>query len=103
MNETERTHTTGGGDAGEELARLRALLLERDETRAWLEGLDRLGRPAFDAALPPAGELLPVLLALAVPHEDIDALPRGTALQRALIDHLKAGRQWSGGVGWLRL
>jgi hypothetical protein len=30
-------------------------------------------------------------------------LPRNTALQRAVADHLLAGRHWHGGAGWLRL
>jgi hypothetical protein len=30
-------------------------------------------------------------------------LPRDTALQRAVADHLLAGRHWHGGAGWLRL
>jgi hypothetical protein len=34
---------------------------------------------------------------------DLDQLPRRTTLERAVIDHLKAGRHWTGGAGWLRL
>lgn len=33
----------------------------------------------------------------------LDDLPRRTTLQRAIVDHLRAGRRWDGGVGWLRL
>lgn len=33
----------------------------------------------------------------------LDDLPRRTSLQRAIIDHLRAGRHWYGGTGWLRL
>ncbi len=32
-----------------------------------------------------------------------DELPRRTTLERAIVDHLKAGRRWRGGAGWLRL
>jgi hypothetical protein len=34
---------------------------------------------------------------------DLDALPRRTTLERAVTDHLKAGRHWNGGAGWLQL
>jgi hypothetical protein len=33
----------------------------------------------------------------------LDKLPRRTTLERAIVAHLKAGRHWHGGVGWLRL
>lgn len=33
----------------------------------------------------------------------LEDLPRRTALERAVIDHLKTGRHWHGGAGWLRL
>lgn len=32
-----------------------------------------------------------------------DELPRDTTLERAVGDHLRAGRHWYGGAGWLRL
>jgi hypothetical protein len=34
---------------------------------------------------------------------DLEGLPRGTTLERAVVDHLKAGRHWYGGAGWLLL
>jgi hypothetical protein len=34
---------------------------------------------------------------------DLDSLPQRTTLQRAIVTHLKAGRHWTGGVGWLLL
>jgi GNAT-like C-terminal domain/N-acyltransferase N-terminal domain len=34
---------------------------------------------------------------------NLDQLPRRTSLERAVIDHLKAGRHWNGGAGWLRI
>lgn len=34
---------------------------------------------------------------------ELDELPRRTTLERAIVDHLKAGRHWRGGAGWLRL
>jgi len=37
------------------------------------------------------------------PGAELDQLPRQTTLQRAIIDHQKAGRHWHGGVGWLLL
>lgn len=33
----------------------------------------------------------------------LDDLPRRTRLERAIGDHIRAGRHWHGGVGWLRL
>ena len=35
--------------------------------------------------------------------EDLDDLPRSTTLQRAVVDHIRAGRVWHGGGGWLEL
>lgn len=35
--------------------------------------------------------------------DDLDDLPRDTTLQRAVVDHIRAGRQWHGGAGWLEL
>lgn len=35
--------------------------------------------------------------------EDLDDLPRDTTLQRAIVDHIRAGRAWHGGAGWLQL
>jgi hypothetical protein len=37
------------------------------------------------------------------PHLPLDRLPRDTALQRALADHLRAGGHWYGGNGWSTL
>ena len=51
--------------------------LGRDEkTKAWVEYLEGLGSPDFEVRLPAAEDLLPVLVELAVPHEDIDDLVR---------------------------
>lgn len=33
----------------------------------------------------------------------LDTLPRDTTLQRAIIDHQRAGRHWHGGAGWFEL
>ena len=33
----------------------------------------------------------------------LDDLPQRTMLERAIVDHLKTGRHWHGGAGWLRL
>jgi hypothetical protein len=32
-----------------------------------------------------------------------DALPRRTGVERAVGDHLRAGRHWYGGHGWFEL
>jgi hypothetical protein len=36
-------------------------------------------------------------------HSTVDVLPQDTALQRAIVTHLRAGRHWYGGAGWLPL
>lgn len=33
----------------------------------------------------------------------LDELPRRSTLERAMVDHLKAGKHWYGGTGWLEL
>jgi hypothetical protein len=53
---------------------IRELLRAGQNTRTWLEHLETIGEPNFEVRLPSAGELPPVLLDLAVPHEDIGAL-----------------------------
>jgi len=35
-------------------------------------------------------------------QDDLGTLPRRTSLERAVGDHLRAGRHWHGGVGWHR-
>ena len=37
------------------------------------------------------------------PDLPLDAFPQRTTLERAVIAHIRAGRTWHGGVGWLRL
>ncbi len=54
--------------------RIKELLGSDPAMVRWLEHLEAIGAPDFDVVLPPAAELAPVLLDLAVPHEDIDAL-----------------------------
>src|SRR5262249_21201298 len=57
---------------------IRALLGSHEPTKAWLGTLDALetpsgsGEPDIDVVLPAAHELPPVLLRLAVPHEDVN-------------------------------
>lgn len=34
------------------------------------------------------------------PEEDLDALPQGTTLERAVVGHLRDGGHWTGGLGW---
>lgn len=55
-----------------EVETIRSLLGPDYET--WLAHLDAIGPADFDIVLPPADDLPPVLLKLAVPHEDIDDL-----------------------------
>lgn len=33
----------------------------------------------------------------------LDELPQVTSIQRAVVEHIKAGRSWHGGMGWLEL
>jgi len=33
----------------------------------------------------------------------LDELPQATSIQRAVVEHIKAGRTWHGGMGWLEL
>jgi hypothetical protein len=56
------------------VAGIAELLSEDKTTAAWIEHLDRIGEPNFELTLPGADALPPVLLTLAVPHEDIDVL-----------------------------
>lgn len=37
------------------------------------------------------------------PGLPLDAYPQRTTLERAVIAHIRSGRHWHGGVGWLRL
>ena len=37
------------------------------------------------------------------PKATLDELPRRTALERAVVDHIRSGRHWHGGAGWLLL
>ena len=53
---------------------IRELLDSDPQALRWLEHLEAIGAPDFEVVLPPAAELAPVLLDLAVPHEDIDTL-----------------------------
>ena len=55
---------------------IRRLLAGDEKTRAWVEYLEGLGEPDIEVALPLADDLPPVLIELAVPHEDIDVLIR---------------------------
>jgi hypothetical protein len=67
-----------GPEEPRDVAGIRALLSSHEPTKAWLGALDALdapsgrGEPDIEVALPAAHELPPVLLRLAVPHEDVD-------------------------------
>lgn len=77
----------------EDVEALRRLLHEGGQTRAWLADLERqerVGALDLDVALPAAEDLPAVLLDLAVPHEDIDALVA-----------LRPSRQRSPAIWWL--
>lgn len=37
------------------------------------------------------------------PNRPLDELPQNTTLERAVVSHIKSGKQWYGGVGWLEL
>lgn len=63
-----------GGFRGTDIRR--ALLSEDEATAPWLEHLEAIGAPDLEVSLPSADELPPVLLELAVPHEDIGDLVR---------------------------
>ena len=53
---------------------------------------------------PPAGNAGTLQFVFGM-HTDLplDAYPQRTTLERAVIDHIRSGRHWHGGVGWLRL
>ena len=53
---------------------------------------------------PPAGNAGTLQFVFGM-HTDLplDAYPQRTTLERAVIGHIRAGHQWHGGVGWLRL
>ncbi|MGH2560175.1 MAG: acyltransferase domain-containing protein [Thermomicrobiales bacterium] len=53
---------------------IRARLREDERTRTWLSHLEQIGAPACEIALPSADDLPPVLVKLAIPHEDIDGI-----------------------------
>ncbi|MDQ3327767.1 MAG: acyltransferase domain-containing protein [Chloroflexota bacterium] len=55
-------------------AEIKERLSQDGATRDWAESLETLGAPKFEIGLPSAEELRPVLLDLAIPHEDIDLL-----------------------------
>ncbi|MGH2531169.1 MAG: acyltransferase domain-containing protein [Thermomicrobiales bacterium] len=51
-----------------------ARLREVERTKTWVEHLERIGPPACEIVLPPADEVPPVLVKLAIPHEEIDGI-----------------------------
>lgn len=69
---------------------VRERLRASERTRAWMAHLDAIGEPPFEVRLPSPDDLPPVLIDLAVPHEDIDEL---VALRRGLEEQT--------GVWWL--
>jgi hypothetical protein len=53
---------------------------------------------------PPAGNAGTLQFVFGIdPDLPLDAYPQRTTLERAVIAHIRSGRQWHGGVGWLRL
>ena len=86
---------------------IKELLGSDPQTARWLEHLEAIGAPTFEVVLPPAAELAPVLLDLAVPHEDIDtivamvpALQRSPELWWLLQRSAHALVREMGTVGW---
>lgn len=69
---------------------IRALLRSDDERKPWLAYLEAIGDPDFDVVLPSADDLPPMLVKLAVPHEDINDLVA-----------MLPTRQRSAGLWWL--
>jgi hypothetical protein len=57
-------------------------------------------RPAYRPA-DNDGDILQFVFGQSAPN--LDDLPRRTRLERAVIDHLRAGHHWRGGMGWLLL
>jgi hypothetical protein len=49
------------------------------------------------------GDTRPISFVFGDPGLPLDTLPRRTALERAIVDHLRAGRHWHGGNGWFEL
>ncbi|MFI2005664.1 acyltransferase domain-containing protein [Streptomyces jumonjinensis] len=45
----------------------------------------------------------PVEFVFGDPRLPLESLPRRTTLERAIVDHLRAGGHWYGGHGWFRL
>ena len=58
-------------------------------------------RPAYQRS-DPADETI-VRYVFGRTSVDLEGLPRRTTLERAVVNHLKAGRHWYGGAGWLLL
>jgi hypothetical protein len=56
------------------VAGIRELLSRDEQSRHWVNHLEDLGDPDFEIWLPSADELAPILVELAVPHEDIPEL-----------------------------
>ena len=51
----------------------------------------------------PANDRTIVRFVFGQDRSDFDELPRRTTLERAIVDHIKAGRHWRAGSGWLTL
>ncbi|WP_307865648.1 acyltransferase domain-containing protein [Streptomyces montanisoli] len=60
-------------------------------------------RPARPGEAPETDDRDPVGFVFGDPRLDHDRLPRRTTLERAIGDHLRAGRHWHAGHGWLAL
>jgi len=56
----------------------------------------------FRPAYTPEGNNRPTLeFVFRTPDRPLDELPQRTTLERAVVQHVRDGRQWHGGVGWL--
>ncbi|WP_329585214.1 acyltransferase domain-containing protein [Kitasatospora sp. NBC_01250] len=57
--------------------------------------------PCYEQTEP--DDTAPLVYVFGTPDPPLDALPASTTLERALVDHLRAGGHWYGGNGWLEL
>lgn len=56
----------------------------------------------FREAYRPAANNRPTLeFVFRTPDRPLDELPQRTTLERAVVQHIRDGRQWHGGVGWM--
>jgi hypothetical protein len=77
-----------------------------DQLREYLPETSNIlafGRRFHPAYTPPDDDRSTLLFVFGDPTVPLADLPRTTRLERAIIDHLQAGRHWHGGACWLAL